>query len=102
MIFKRDLAANGVTQLEAIFSSIISTFFPAPGCLPLSLRENRGHPAPTGRSYAGTGLCKPIFSSAQPRLPMERQLHRSLKDWSVKVPQGCWVSDVIWGTNCNS
>lgn len=45
MIFKRDLAANGVTQLEAIFSSIISTFCPAPSCSPLPLREDGGCPA---------------------------------------------------------
>lgn len=44
MIFKRDLAANGVTQLEAMFSSIISTFCPAPSCSPLPLREDGGCP----------------------------------------------------------
>lgn len=58
--------------------SLVRHFYPLPSNKPLTLaleRKCKVPPAPTSRSYAGTELRKPVFSSAQSR-PMERQRHR--------------------------
>lgn len=93
MIFKRDLAANGVTQLEAIFSSIISTFSPAPSCSPLPLREDRGCPA-------GARLEQNFFQANFLFCP-NKASYGNIASLVCECTSGLLGLSVIWGTNCN-